>query len=87
MSKKAWAILKRMQRTKAGFGQKDLETLYLGFGFDFEEGAKHRKYFHPKHHDLANRVGRHDRGLSKGYVDDAIDTIDILIKREGLSDK
>lgn len=40
----------------------------------------------PKHPDLVSPVGRHGK-LTAGYVDDAVDTINILIKREGLSDK
>lgn len=86
MGKKAWAILAKMQRTKAGFKPKDFEALYVGFGFDYVDKGGHRKYFHPKYPDLVSPVGRHGK-LTAGYVDDAVDTINLLIKREGLNDK
>ncbi len=70
-------LLERMRASKAGWGVADLEALYLGFGFHFREGARHRLYFHPQHPELFAPVGRH-RSLAKGYISAAVRLIDRL---------
>ena len=40
-------LFARMLRTKFGWGQKDLEQLYLSYGFDMREGGNHTIYTHP----------------------------------------
>lgn len=65
-------LLARMTRTRAGWGQADLERLYLSFGFDKREGGKHTVYTHradPR--TLRATVGRHG-SLAPGYVQTAI---------------
>ncbi len=74
-------LLERMRASKAGWGADDLETLFLGFGFKFREGARHRLYFHPEHPELYAPVGRH-RSLAKGYVSTAVHLIDRLKESE-----
>jgi hypothetical protein len=39
-------LLARMMRGKHGWGPEDLERLYLSFGRDKREGAKHTVYSH-----------------------------------------
>lgn len=75
-----------MQATKAGFGAKDLYTVYEGFGFDYREGGD-RIYFHPDHPDLdLATVARHT-SLAKGYPATAVKRIKALIQREGLTEE
>lgn len=74
-------LLARMRASKSGWGEQDLEKLYLGFGFQFREGANHRFYFHPKHPELYTTVARH-KSLAKGYISTAVKIIDQLRELE-----
>jgi hypothetical protein len=74
-------LLARMRASKADWNFKDLETLYLGFGFTYREGSKHRMYYHPTHPELYATVARHT-SLAKGYVVDAVKLIDRLKQLE-----
>jgi hypothetical protein len=67
-------LFERMSRSKAGWGQRDLETLYLGFGFTKREGGKHCVYSHPAHPMLRATVAR-TRELPVGYIQTAISLI------------
>ena len=78
-------LLSRMRASKAGWSQADLEALYLGFGFGFREGKRHRLYFHPKHPQLFATVARHSP-LAKGYVTHAIGLIERLMQLEDLNE-
>jgi hypothetical protein len=78
-------LLERMRASKAGWGENDLETLYLAFGFQFREGNHHRVYFHPKYPYLYATVARH-RSLAKGYVSTAVKLIDQLRQLEKNND-
>jgi predicted RNA binding protein YcfA (HicA-like mRNA interferase family) len=74
-------LLSRMRASKSGWGEKDLESLYLGFGFQVREGSKHRIYSHPKYPQLYATVARHT-SLAIGYVSTAVKLIDQLEKLE-----
>lgn len=74
-------LLVRMRASKADWGFRDLETLFLGFGFSYREGGKHRVYYHPDHPELHATVGRHT-SLAKGYVSTAIRLVDQLRELE-----
>lgn len=74
-------LFERMQRSKGGWGLKDLDALYRGFSFECREGAKHALYIHPKYPELIATVGRH-RSLPIGYINDAIKLIKRLKERE-----
>ena len=67
-------LLSRMRASKSGWNEKDLESLYLGFGFQFREGKKHRFYFHPKYPQLHTTVARHN-SLAIGYITTAVKLI------------
>ena len=74
-------LLSRMRASKSGWSDRDLESLYLGFGFQFREGSKHRFYFHPKYPQLYATVARHNP-LAKGYIAKAVRLIDQLKQLE-----
>ena len=67
-------LFERMRRSKAGWGQKDLEVLYTSFGFTFRDKGPHRVYRHPKYLQLRATVSRHGE-LPVGYVQTAIKLI------------
>ncbi len=60
-----------MRRSKGGWSADDLEKLYVGLGFEFREGGKHRVYIHPQFPELRATVTR-SRSLAKGYIDYAL---------------
>jgi hypothetical protein len=74
-------LLVRMRASKADWSFKDLETLYLGYGFSYREGGSHRFYYHPKYPMLYATVARHT-SLAKGYVVAAIRLVDQLQQLE-----
>lgn len=74
-------LLARMQATQSGWTVNDLESLYVGFGFDFEEGGSHRKYSHPEHRELYAVVPRH-RTIKPNYIRYALKTIRRLKEME-----
>jgi hypothetical protein len=81
------SLLARMMRSKSGWGPKDLERLYLSFGFDKREGAKHTVYSHeadPLH--LRATVARHST-LPIGYIQTAIRLIRLLAEIQGGKDE
>jgi hypothetical protein len=67
-------LLERMRSTKSGWGEKDLEAVYLGYGFTFRDGAKHRMYTHPDFPQLHTTVSR-QRDLPPGYAQEAVKLI------------
>lgn len=68
-------LFARMLRTKNGWGQRDLEQLYLSFGFDRREGANHTVYSHSADpRVLRATVARHG-SLATGYIQTAIKLI------------
>ena len=80
-------LLARMMRSKSGWAPQDLERLYLSYGFDKREGAKHTVYTHRL--DLFNlraTVARHST-LPKGYIQEAIRLIRLLAEIEGRNDE
>lgn len=78
-------LLSRMRASKSGWGEKDLESLYVGFGFQYQEGGKHRLYSHPKYPELYATVGRH-KSLAKGYISTAVKLIDRLKELESANE-
>ena len=78
---KAEKLLAKMRASLADWSAQDIEDLYVGFGFRFEEGKAHRKYYHPKYPQLLATVARHTK-LAKGYVRTAVRLIHHLKQLE-----
>ena len=74
---KAAKLLVRMRRTKDGWSPGDFEALYIGYGFEKEEGGNHTTYTHEKYRLIA-QVARH-KNLATGYASDAVKLIDQVI--------
>lgn len=71
-------LLARMVRTKAGWRPGDLDDLYVSFGFDKREGAKHTVYTHRADPwRLRATVARHSE-LPTGYAQTAVRLIRLL---------
>ncbi len=81
MASAAEKLLARMRQTKQGWGPDDLHTVYVGFGFTFREGAKHRVYIHGRYHDIRDTVSRQG-SLPIGYVRDLIKNVDEVLRRD-----
>ena len=64
-------LLERMLNSQQGWHERDLETLYLSFRFEYKEATRHRKYWHPEHPELFAFVPRH-RQVKPPYVVAAI---------------
>lgn len=60
-----------MKASKSGWGPRELDRLYLGFGFVRVEGAKHCLYKHPAYPDLRVTVSRAN-SLAVGYIQTAV---------------
>jgi len=71
---KAKKLLERMKETKSGWGEKDLEAVYMGYGFVYRDGSKHRIYSHPIFKQLRTTVSR-QTSLPPGYAVDAVKLI------------
>lgn len=81
------SLLARMMRSKSGWGPNDLERLYLSYGFEKREGAKHTVYTHKADPlNLRATVARHSN-LPKGYTQTAIRLIRRLAEIEGRNDE
>ncbi|MBI5247653.1 MAG: hypothetical protein HY923_10760 [Elusimicrobia bacterium] len=70
----AVALRTDMQNNKSGWGQDDLHTLYVGYGFVLREGGKHRFYYHPAFPQLTQSVSRQN-DLPPGYAQSALKLI------------
>lgn len=76
---KANKLYARLLASKKGWKLKDLESLYLSFGFEKIEGGKHILFIHPIHKELRATVTRHG-DLAIGYLQHAQKIIDELQK-------
>lgn len=82
-SKRALKLLERIRRSKANVKPKDIEALYLAFGFEIELGTNHNKVTHPKYPELYGSIPRHP-AIAKYIVDQAIKLVDTLLVLEDL---
>jgi len=78
MSSKAEKLLEKMRASKFGWTRRDLDRLYLGFGFTLTHGARHDIVKHPDYPRLRTTLPRHNT-LATGYVEFAVKLIDELI--------
>ncbi len=67
----------KMQASKDGWTADDLKRLYVGHGFRFREGAKHRVFSHPLHQHLRATAIRDGR-VAVGYIQTALDLLERL---------
>lgn len=74
-------LLKRMKESKAGWQERDLRRLYVGYGFERTEGGKHILYVHPKYPHLRATVARSSH-LKIGYFATAVKLIEELQRLE-----
>jgi len=81
MPPKATKLLERMRRSKANWKRKDIEALYLGFGFEIRPGSNHDIVTHPKYRYLRTTLPRHNK-VAAYIVRQAIKTIHKLLELE-----
>ena len=66
-----------MKQSKTGWRKRDLESLYLGFGFEITAGGKHDKVRHPEFPQLFTSLPRHNK-LAQYNVTNAIRPVEKL---------
>ena len=76
-------LLTRIRRTPFGWGQEDLRRLYVAYGFEVREGARHLVVRHPDYRDLVTTVARHDQ-LPPAYARTAVHLVEEVIRRRGM---
>ena len=76
-------LRKRMSASTSGWGWRDLDRIYISYGFKKREGSKHTVYSHPVHPHLRATVARH-RSLPKGYVTTALRLVSELERLENV---
>lgn len=81
MGKAAEKLLERMRATPYGWSEDDFKGLYIGFGFEYEAGAKHSLFIHQTRRHLRATVPRH-RKLAPAYARFAVALIDRLLEEE-----
>ena len=86
MTSKAEKLLERMRQSKSNWKRKDLDSLYIGFGFIITHGKKHDIVKHPDYPLLRTTLPRHTK-LAKGYVEQAIKLVDRLLEMKETRDE
>jgi hypothetical protein len=81
MTAKAAKLLEQLRRSKANCGRRDLELLYLGYGFRIRIGEKHDMAIHEKYKHLRGTLPNHT-SFAIGYVTCAINLIDEVLRLE-----
>ena len=76
-------LLERLRRTPFGWGPDDLRRLYVAYGFQVREGARHLVVRHPEHSDLMTTLARHNE-LPPAYARTAVRLIEEVIRRQGM---
>ncbi len=78
MTRKALKLLENMRRSKSGWKQKDIESLYFSFGFLITHGKSHDIVKHPKYLHLRTTLPRHNE-IAKVYIEIAVSLVDRLL--------
>ena len=86
MPSKAAKLLESMRQSTANWTRRDLDTLYLGFGFEIRTGKGHDIAKHPKYPKLRATLPRHS-SLAKEYFRYAVKLIDRLHELEKEEEK
>lgn len=72
-------LLQRARRSKGGWRQHELESLYLAYGFTSKNAKKHIKFWHPTYPQLYATVTKSSGELPTGYITTAVRLIDALM--------
>lgn len=84
VSRGAWKLYWKFVAKRHDWRPKDFRKLYEGFGF-LSRAGNHDVYYHPNQPGIPlATVGRHNY-LARGYADDAVARIEMLITLEGLT--
>jgi len=78
MPEHIFKLLERMRASKDNWRRRDLDELYLGFGFILKHGSNHDIVKHPDFPEIRATLPRHNK-LLKVYVADAVKNIDKLL--------
>jgi len=81
VARKVPDLLEAMRRSKDNWTRKDLEALYMGFGFRIRVGAKHDIAIHTKYPNLRGTLPNH-KSFAKAYIVSAVRLIDQLQELE-----
>lgn len=81
MGNKGKKLLERARNSPHNWKKDDLVTLYLGFGFTFENGSKHDIVKSMQHPEIRATVPRHNT-VNSVYVNIAVQLIDKLLELE-----
>jgi hypothetical protein len=76
-------LLERLRRSPFGWNQNHLRRLYVAYGFEVLEGARHLIVRHPEHSDLVTTVARHGE-LAPAYARTAIRLVEEVMRRRGM---
>ena len=76
-------LLGRIRQTPFGWGPDDLRRLYVAYGFQVREGARHLVVRHHEHHDLMTTLARHNE-LPPAYARTAVRLVEEVIRRRGM---
>ncbi|MGH2484554.1 MAG: hypothetical protein ACRDHE_00945 [Ktedonobacterales bacterium] len=73
--------LAKARAKKAGWRASEIARLYRAWGFREEPGGRDTKYVHKDHAELIAYVTRSSEEISKGYVSDALELMEELLRR------
>ena len=78
MPSRASKLLEGMRRSSANWKRGDLDTLYLGFGFEIRTGKKHDIAKHPEYPTLRTTLPNNHPYLANEFIRTAVKIIDEL---------
>jgi hypothetical protein len=82
----AFKLLEKARASKAGWNRKELDSLYLAFGFTIKNSrGPHDKVYHPEFPELITFVPRHTK-LGEYNVTNAIRLIERLLRLQEVRD-
>lgn len=78
MPSQASKLLAGMRQTSANWKRRDLDTLYLGFGFTIRPGKKHDVAKHPDYPTLRATLPNEHKYLANEFIRTAVKLVDQL---------
>lgn len=76
-------LLDRLRRTPFGWRHDDVRRLYVAYGFEVRQGARHLVVRHLEYRDLVTTLARHGE-LPPAYARTAVRLIEEVIRRRGM---